>query len=171
MHIVPVFTVLVFQCVCVWWGVSLVTGCIPAQISAVRHSTIRTMPHSTNRAQTGTLTDRRESRWHQWGREKENEKSKLFFFFFSERDVMPAAIKSSFNLSLKCVPDCDCVCGYVSVLVCVCVCLWRFSVCFDFSHFNMNTLSSIDLLAHQSHAPAFKGLPYISLFWLTKNLV
>lgn len=60
-----------------------------------------------------------------------------------------------------------CVCARV----CVCVCLWRFSVCFDLSHFNMNTLSSIDLLAHQSHAPAFKGLPYISLFWLTKNLV
>lgn len=66
---------------------------------------------------------------------------------------MPAAIKSMqeglVQLLFEVHAHCKCVC--------VCVSL-RFAVCFCLSHFNMNTFSSIDLHAHQSHELVFKDL-------------
>lgn len=124
---------------------------IPPQISAVRRDANQATPRSADRVQARTRAGR--CRVKVASVKSVEEKMKTPTHTHRGRDIMPAAMKSIqeglVQLPFEVRADCECV--YVCVSL-------RFSVCFCLSHFNMNTLSSIDLHAHQSHATAFKGL-------------
>lgn len=72
---------------------------------------------------------------------KKMKKKTLFLLFLRERcNACSHKVHAGRPRSTCLWSACLIVIACVGMCLCSCVCLWRFSVCFDLSHFNMNTL-------------------------------